>query len=151
MSWDAPVPIFEDEDENALISKFVELMAAHYPNYTIFEIADEVFKGLRDPGMRSQQAALIWFKEINIKERIKAAKRNGNKEFKELTKNEWLAELLSVTRDDNLSSQDKKVRLEGLKIYGESQHGWFTKAIEKILQDNTARYPSVRFERANAS
>ena len=138
MSWDAPVPIFEDEDEDALISVFVELMAAHYPTYSEFAIAEQVFKGLRDPGLRSHQAALMWYKDLAIKERIRLARLNGNKEYKKLSFEEWQVKLLTVTESDHYSPQDKKVRIEGLVAYGTSE-GWIKKAIDTTITNVASR------------
>lgn len=146
MTWEAPLVIYDDEDEDALLSNFVELMAAHHPRYTEYIIAEQVFRGLRDPTLRSFQAANRWANDLAIVERIRKARLNGNKEFKPLSKEEWLAKVLATAEDENLSSADKKAKLDGLKIYGESQPGWFTKAVDKVITNNTQKYPSLRLQ-----
>ena len=150
MSWDTPLPIFDDEDEEALISRFVELMAAHHPAYSEFAIAEQVFEGLRDPGLRSFQAANQWFKQLSIKERIRAAKNNGNKEFKSLSKPDWQAKVMAVIEDDNMGYQEKKVRIDGLNVYATSE-GWIKKSIDKETLDKTPQIPSIRWSPLDAS
>jgi hypothetical protein len=145
MTWEAPLVIYDDEDEDALLSNFVELMAAHYPRYTEYVIAEQVFKGLRDPTLRSFQAANRWANDLDVSERIRKAKLNGNKEAKPLTKEEWLSKVMAVTEDETISASDKKVRLEGLRLYGESQKGWFIKAVDNTITDKTPKLPNIRY------
>lgn len=150
MSFEAPLVIYDDEDEDALKRHFVELMAAWHPKHSEYLIASKVFEGLRDPELRSYQAGQRWASDLGIQIRIVKARENGNKEFVAISKDAWLAKVLATTEDMTLSPTDKKAKLEGLKLYAESQAGWITKAIDKTINDNTQKYPSIRWER-NAS
>lgn len=77
--WEAAVPIFDDEDENELISEFVRLSAL-YPKKQATEITAYIFKNLRDPFPRANQAAMRWAEDLEISERIRKAKLNGGTE-----------------------------------------------------------------------
>lgn len=133
--WTAPVPIFEDEDEDALIGEFVKLSAL-YPNYDPIEIARHIFKDLRDPELRAGQAAMQWLKDITIKERIRKARRDGNIDDKpKLTKDQLQAKILATTEDTNLTAQEKKVMIEGYQAYAQNE-GWLIKAVEAKVDDN---------------
>ena len=82
--WTAPVPILDDEDEAELIARFVEY-SARYPNETPFAITEYVFRYLRDPAARANQAAMVWSNDLEIRERIRIARDNGGTEPKVLT------------------------------------------------------------------
>lgn len=134
--WADKPLILEDEDEAALIASFVEL-SARYPDRDSFEIAAHVFRNLFDPLLRSQQAALCWSRDLDIQERIRKAKSNGNVE-EEYTKEKWHAETLAIVRDERLGPQAKKATLDGLRLIGEA-NGWIIKAIDKKITDGTKR------------
>lgn len=140
--WTAPVPFFEDEDEEAIVGDFVT-MSARYPKYSAFDICQHIFKDLRDPEMRANQAALQWSKDLTILERIRQARLNGGfEQSAKLTKEQLQAKILSVTEDDNLTTQEKKIRLEGYMAYAETE-GWKVKAVEKKTEDRTRRFPQL--------
>jgi len=145
--WDtaaSPVPIFEDENEAELIKAFVE-MSARYPQYPSFAICQHIFRDLRDPGLRANQAALQWSQDLVILERIRQAKLNGNREVEALTKEALQAKIFTTIEDETLGSQEKKVRLEGYMNIAEL-HGWKIKAVEKKSEDVTRRFPVVRMQ-----
>lgn len=140
----APVPIFEDEDEQALIGEFVKL-SARYPDRNPYEICEHIFKNLRDPWLRSQQAALQWSKDLEILERIRQAKINGGTEAANSDpKKAWQAEVYAVINDERIGPQEKKARLDGLKLIGES-NSWVTKSVQKQVDDKRRHFPQVVF------
>ncbi|CAB4131761.1 hypothetical protein UFOVP131_32 [uncultured Caudovirales phage] len=134
--WNAPVPIFDDEDEAELINSFVEY-SARYPTYPTFEIAQYVFRNQRDPEMRANQAALVWGNSLDIKERIRRAKQNGGVEPEEYTKEKWQAEVLAIARDDELSAVQRKSKIDGLNLYAQGM-GWLAKPADAGKDDNRA-------------
>jgi ATP-dependent DNA ligase len=138
-----PLPIFEGEDEVELVRRFVELRAA-YPEstYNNFELCQYIFRDLRDPSMRANQAALCWGNDLEIKERIRKAKLNGNKEPEELTKENWQARVLAVIEDTALTPQEKKAKLDGYRLYAEANN-WIVKTVDKSTKDTTVRFPQV--------
>lgn len=138
--WTAPVPIFEDEDEQALIGEFVK-MSALYPKHEPLEIARHIFKDLREPEMRAGQAALQWTKDLTILERIRQAKLNGGVEPKPLdTKEEKLAKLEAIYNDPDVGMKE---RLAAMRLHAEIQ-GEIVKAIDKSINDKrTPRVPQV--------
>lgn len=141
--WTAPVPIFEDEDEAELITRFVE-MSARFPKYGPIEICRHIFKDLRDPEMRAGQAAMNWSKDIEILDRIDKAKLNGGLEEKPaLTKAQLQAKILATTENPNLTPQEKKVMIEGYTSYAANE-GWVVKAVEKKTEDKTRRFPVIQ-------
>lgn len=139
MSWSAPVPIFEDEDEAELIARFVEY-SARYPKRSAYELCQYIFKDLREPDLRAGQAAAQWSQEIDILERIRLAQLNGGTEPKPLdTKEEKLRKLEAVYDDTEVSMKD---RLAAMRLHAEIQ-GEITKAIEKKTTDLTPRFPRI--------
>jgi hypothetical protein len=150
MSWETPVPIFEDEDEDALISKFVEMSAA-YPNYSPMTIANHVFANLKDPTLRANQAAVQWSGRLDILERIRIAKLNGCREPKPLTQADLQAKYLALAEDDGLTSNEKKARKD---IYDSIMrlNGWEKKAADAGDDDKNKRhFPQIVFAVAEPS
>ncbi len=144
MSWDTPVPIFEDEDEDELVARFVELSAAH-SNEPPIAITNYIFEKLRDPIARANQAALRWSTNLSIRERIRQAKNNGGKELKKITKDELQAKILATTEDETLHHLEKRVRLQGYMNYAQTE-GWVMK--ENDGEDNEGKkqhFPQIVF------
>lgn len=110
MSWETPVPIFEDEDEEALIEEFVRLSAI-YHTFPPTAVAAEIFNKLREPS-RALQAATIWSSNLGIMERIRIAKANKETEGLIKTKIEWELKQLALLEDTSIGVQEKKVRTE---------------------------------------
>jgi hypothetical protein len=113
MSWDAPLIIFEDEDEDELINEFIRLSAL-YPAYEPFEIAQVVFENLKDPTFRANHAAMKWSSNLSIKKRIDEA-RAGIGITGEVIKDkdDWERRVLATIQDATLNAQEKKVRIDG--------------------------------------
>ncbi len=139
MSWDAPILLFEGEDEEALKAEFIRLSAI-YPAYPPYEIAQVVFKGLRDPLLRSQQAADVWIADLEVKERIRQARLNGGVEPRPiLTKEQQIAQLQALAED---SQTPVKEKLLAHRLIAEMQ-GYVIKAVEKSVTDKRAHFPQV--------
>jgi hypothetical protein len=135
--WDTPVPIFEDEDEDKLIGEFVRLSAL-YPQYEPFQITAEVFKGLKDPTMRANQAAMIWSKDLSILERIRQARLAGPADQTIQNKEQLEARIKATIEDTTLHSQEKKVRIEGYMNFAKLK-GW----VDSDSGDEKRRVPVV--------
>ena len=118
--WDAPVPIFEDEDEEALISQFVAL-SARYPKREPMEICGVIFRDLRDPYPRANQAAMKWGSDLAIRVRIDDAILNGGAEPNPVdTKEQKLRKLEAIYNDMDVKPADRIKALElHAKISGE--------------------------------
>lgn len=130
--WTAPVPFFEDEDEQAIIGEFVKLCAL-YPNENQLVIARHIFKDLRDPELRAGQAWQQWSNDFSIKVRIDKAKLNGGVEPKEIdSKEDKLRKLEAFYNNDDNKMQD---RLAAMRLHSELK-GEIVKAIEKKVEDN---------------
>jgi hypothetical protein len=115
--WNTPVPIFEDEDEDKLISEFVKLCAL-YPDREPFEITAYIFKDLRDPTMRANQAALVWSKDLEILERIRLAKLHGVNETPIDSKETKLRKLEAIYNDEKLALRE---RLKAFELHSQLQ------------------------------
>lgn len=140
--WSAPVPMFEEDNEAELIASFVR-MSALYPAYSAYEICRHIFKDLRDPELRSNQAALQWSKDLEILERIRQARLNGGTEVSSQLSKEVLEQrILATIEDTTIGYQEKKARIEGYMAVAEL-NGWKIKAIEKKTQDETRRFPQI--------
>lgn len=142
--WTTPVPILDDEDEAELIARFVEY-SARYPTYPVFEIAQHVFRGLRDPEARANQAALVWGNSLEVKERIRKAKLNGGSEPEAYTKEKWQNEVLAVARDDELTATQRKSKIDGLNLYAQGM-GWLARPAEANKAEEKPRsFPTFVF------
>lgn len=133
--WEAPVPIFEDEDEAALISEFVKFSAA-YPKHNVFQICAHVFRDKREP-TRANQAAMVWPNDLAILERIRIARLNGGKEpSAPETKEDKLKKLEAMY---DCGDYDIKDRIAAMRLHSELQ-GEIVKAIDKkVTGDNQPR------------
>jgi hypothetical protein len=134
--WNAQPVIFEDEDEEKLKADFIRLCAL-YPSQDIFEIASYVFRHQRDPEMRSQQAGMIWSKDIEIQERIRLARLNGGKEAAPIPDKAARLQMLQTIFEDE--SQAAKDRLAAARLISEIQ-GEIVKAVDKKI-DHGKRPP----------
>lgn len=142
MTWETPVPIFEDEDEAELIARFVELSAAH-PKEPAIAITNFIFENLRDPIGRAGQAALNWSTNLGIRERIRQAKANGGKELKPIeTKEDKLRKIEAIYNDTDIPTKD---RLAAMRLHAEIM-GEIVKAVDKD-NDNKDRphFPQIVF------
>lgn len=137
MSWNQPATFFEDEDEEALKAEYIRLSAL-YPTEDMFAIASYVFRNQVDPDLRCQQAAMIWNKDLSVKERIRQARLNGGKEPELLTKESLQAKILAVTEDEMIDYRQKKAMIDGYLAYAEL-NGWKIKAVDKTINDKTAK------------
>lgn len=121
MSWETPVPIFEDEDEEFLVSEFVRL-SAQYHTFPPTAITGEIFKELREPS-RALQAATIWSNNLGIMERIRLARANKEVDGLIKSKHEWELKQLALLEDNTIGVQEKKVRMEIYNSIAKSR-GW---------------------------
>lgn len=137
--WSNPVPIFEDEDEEALISQFVELSVAH-PHRSEFELCQYIFRDLRDPALRSGQAAIAWKIDLDIQERIRKLKLQGDDKAEIETKATKLRVLEQIYNNTETSAKD---RIAAIELHAKIQ-GEITKAIEqRNINDNAPRFPQI--------
>lgn len=136
--WNVAPVIFEDEDEEALKADFIRLCAL-YPQQSTFEIAAHVFRFQRDPEMRSQQAAMIWVKDLDVQERIRLARINGGEEAKPIPTKEQRLQQLQELFEDPLTAVKDKVAVA--RLIAEIQ-GEIVKAIDKTV-DNKNKPPSL--------
>lgn len=118
--WDAPVPIFDDEDEQEFINEFVKL-SARYPNHEPIQITAYIFKNRRDPFPRANQAALVWSQDLEVQEKIRQAKLTGGVEETPVDdKNTKLRKLEAIYNDEDVKPADRIKALElHAKISGE--------------------------------
>jgi hypothetical protein len=115
--WETPVPIFDDEDENELITKFVELSARYDGQYSPMEITAHIFKNLRDPFPRANQAAMQWGSSLDILERIRLAKLNGGTEPEPPdNKTVKLKKLEAIYNNDKVGMKE---RIAAIKLHAE--------------------------------
>lgn len=144
--WNVAPVIFEDEDEEALKANFIRLCAL-YPNQPVFDIASYVFRNQQDPELRSQQAAMIWQKDIEVQERIRLARLNGGEEAKPIpSKEKRLEQLQAIFESDETSVKDK---LAAARLIAEIQ-GEIVKAVDKKITDTGRKMPrQIVFAQSN--
>lgn len=135
--WNVAPVIFEDEDEEALKADFIRLRAL-YPNQDQFEIARYVFRKQVDPELRSQQAAMIWSKDLEVMERIRVASLNGGEEPRAIpTKEQRLQQLQAIFEDSETAVKDK---VAVARLIAEIQ-GEIVKAVDKRITDTGRKVP----------
>lgn len=140
--WNARPTILEGEDETALRNEFARLVAKH-PAADIFQVGEYVFQNLKDPGLRGQQAAMIWNKDLEVQELI-TKYRNGQDKSDLPTKEDAARLAYSIAEDLRTEQKD---RLAALRLYGEF-NGMIVKAIDKSITDTRRRQPpTVKFAR----
>ncbi len=139
--WNAAVTLFDDEDEDALIERFVDY-SARWTDYDPISICRHIFKDMRDNELRAGQAAIAWSTDLAIRERIDQRKLNGKPGAEAVTKENLQAKILAATEDSHLSHHDKKAKIEGYMAYAQL-NGWVVKAIEKKTENTTPRFPQI--------
>lgn len=130
------VIIFEGENEAELKARFVEL-CARYPERNFFEVGEYVFKDLRDPVLRGQQAGSVWGKDLDILERIAKARRQGGygNEDEVPAKDQIAIELVALARDEKVEVKDRVTAyFRAAEILG-----YVEKNVNKKVEDKTAR------------
>lgn len=139
--WNTKPVIFEDEDEDKLKADFIRLCAL-YPDRDKFEIASYVFRNQVDPELRSQQAAMVWAKDIEVLERIRLAKLNGGEEPNPIdTKEDKLRKLEAIYNNEDNKLAD---RLKAMELHAQIQ-GEIVKAIDKKVDDGRKRPRQIVF------
>lgn len=128
--WETNVIFYEDEIEADLISQFVEIRA-RYPHKDILEITTYIFRNLRDPILRSGQAAIKWNQDIEISERIRTFSLVGNDSDEIANKKEKLKVLEGIYKDSGVSAKD---RIAAINLHAQMQ-GEIIKAIEQTNHD----------------
>lgn len=142
--WNDEPLIFDDEDEEALKTKYVNLKHRYKNKYSDIEIADEVFRGLRDPLLRGRQAIAIWSRNLELQERIRMLDLFGENHKIIKSEEEYQAAVLATIQDDSLSSQEKKVRIDGYRLLGEA-NSWIKKAVDKTINDKRTNRRGIIF------
>lgn len=133
--WSERPTFLEGEDELALRDKFARL-CAKYPTQDPYEVAAYVFKDLVDPFSRSQQACMVWLKDLEVKELIAKYKVDGNRETI-ATKDEASRLAWEIAQDPTAQTKD---RVAALKLFGEL-NAMIVKAIEPGANDKERRAP----------
>jgi hypothetical protein len=135
--WSVKPTILEGEDELALRDKFAQLVAK-YPAQDPFQIGEYVFRELKDPGLRGQQAAMIWIKDPEVLELISKYKTGGA--VKDLpTKDDLTRAAWAIAND---LTADRKDRIAAINLAGQL-NGMIVKSVEKKVDDVRRRQPPV--------
>lgn len=122
--WRNEVVIFPGENLEALKTRFVELSALHKNFFSPFQITEYIFKDMRDPQLRSAQAAKIWGTDLELKERIRVLMTKGP-DIPDASKNDLIRRALQIADGDG-EDKDKVKALElvaKMKGYLEDNEG----------------------------
>lgn len=135
-SWQQTVVFFEGEDAEAIKTAFVET-SARYPHRSAYEIAQYVFRELKDPALRAGKAAEIWANDIEVLERIRVLILKGPA-VADASEAELLRRALQIADDADTPSKD---RIAAIRLAGELQ-GLVKKAVEikTASNDNPAEF-----------
>jgi len=129
----SPVLIFEDEDEQALKSEFVRLMAKWRAKYSTYEVCTYIFRELREP-TRAFAAAQHWGSDLELLDKIDReinVPKNSNLDSRE----ERLLILKTIYSDINESARE---RLKALELHAQIE-GEIIKQVDKKTTDNTPK------------
>lgn len=118
------VLFFPGEDAEAIKTRFVEVWA-HHKNNSPYEIAQYVFRDLKEPTLRAGQAAQIWGNDIELKERVRLLILKGPP-VPDASQNELLRRTLGVSDDPCTSPKDK---IAAIRLAAELQ-GFIKKSVE---------------------
>lgn len=124
---------FPEEDAEEILLRYIDLMAQWQTQYSTYEICKVVFQHLRDPGLRSAQAADVWSKDLEIKEAIrqKVLYKDGPPKDE---KTQYKDVLKSIYEDQLVSARD---RVAALRLVAELD-GHVIKAVDKKVTKNQA-------------
>jgi len=144
--WNAIV-FFDGEDPEALKTRFVELSAV-YKTRPAFEIAQYVFKDLREPALRAGKAAEVWATDLDVQERIRQLILKGPT-VADCTESDLIRRALMIADD---TGAEKRDRISAIRLAGELQ-GFVKKSVDTKLKvdglDND-KFLSVLSERLKA-
>lgn len=121
-----PIIFFEGEDEEELKSLFIQASARHYNNDKIDaqQITGHIFRDLKEPYIRSLQAAEYWSKDIAVQEAIlNLVSYNGETDA---TKKR-VQLLMSIAESKGASHKD---RIAAIRVAAELE-GEIKKSVEK--------------------
>ena len=102
-----PLFFFENEDEETLKEEFVRF-TVRYPGHTPYQIAQHLFKDLKEPELRAGQASNLWSIDLDIQERIRKYKLFGIPQDLP-TREEHLAFLARKLADNSVPEKEKTV------------------------------------------
>jgi hypothetical protein len=128
--WYDQVVIYEGEDREALVSDFVRLSSI-YHDRPAHEIAQQVFRGLYEGHARASQAALSWGNDLDIRDRIRNARRTAHVGSILPSKQERMAELIEIARDPMTMAKD---RIAAYKLYSELEGELSKEATKPVVE-----------------
>jgi len=129
-AW-APLIFFEGEDENALKGEFVRLSAKHQGKYSAYEVAQFVFRDLKEPQVRAAQAAQYWGKDLEVTEAIDKLIVRGP-ETQQTSVDELRRIAMQIAEDTRIGARE---RVAALYFVAETQ-GNIVKAVDKKVTLN---------------
>lgn len=120
------------------------MSAKYHSNFTAFDVARYVFKGLKEPEARSLQAATYWASDLEVQEAIRETIANGPI-IPGITKEALAQRALAIA--DNIT-EDTKNRIAALRLVAEL-NGEIIKAVDKRVSypDAKGGIPSIVFKR----
>jgi hypothetical protein len=110
----ASILFYDDEDEAALKARFVDLWAVHKER-SAYEVAQYVFKDLKEPELRADKAAQVWSKDLDVLEQIRL--RRLNPEGNGLaSKEKTAAEILALAQNNKIGDKE---RVAAYRLYSD--------------------------------
>lgn len=120
-----PLLFFEGEDQDALKQAFIDLCAKHYRNgFSHYQIAQYIFRDLKEPELRALQAADYWGKDLAIADAVRQKVAFGDAEN---ARDRRLNILMNIAEDSRASDKDRIAAV----LAASTIEGEITKAIDK--------------------
>jgi len=130
MSWNAPPPIFEGEDERELKLRYARLLAAHPERAG--QIGYDVFPGPENYGRALQ--AQVWQHDPIVRAELERLQDAGEADVLLPTKEQFAKEVLDTGR----AAGDPKDKVAAFKLHAEVM-GYMPKAGVNVNVDNRSQ------------
>lgn len=105
--WRNEVLFFPGEDAEAIKTRFVEVCAQHQNRFTPFEVAQYVFKHLREPQLRAGQAAELWGSDLDVLERVRMLMTKGSEKPDVGDSDDIVSRAYKIADDPHTENKDR--------------------------------------------
>jgi hypothetical protein len=131
---------FDNENPDEIRSEFILLCAKHKNTFEAYEVAQYVFKNLRDPATRAFAAAQVWDNDLGVQEQIRQLILIGDNDV-QTTDISLKRRLLAIADDTKTPVKERIYAIETIA----KMQGMITKPIEFKDPNITLRKLTPKF------